>query len=155
MPQVFGSHELGLISEASLWSEAGYLEDVEAHEKALEQAGFESGQFPTNIDRTNFHPRGEIWGQHLRSDANHHTWAIARIANPGVDPNSRKTDVGGQRPRYSVEIHSVPKNPGGRARGSVTPIWEGNDIRHFLSGQRRDGGMTWPDVQRAMSGPKK
>src|SRR5689334_2341946 len=124
MPQVFGAEELGLIIEASLWSESGFLEDVEAHEKALADAGFEHNNFPANVDRSNFHPRGDVWGQHLRSDANHHTWALARVANPEVNPNARQTEVGGQKPRYSVEIHSVPKNPQGRMRGSITPIWE-------------------------------
>lgn len=157
MPQLFGADQVDLISLSSLWFEAGFLENVEAHEKALGDAGFEQGQLPANIDRRGFHPRGDAWGKHLRSDQNHHTWAVARVANPQVDPNARRTDVGGQTPRYTVEIHSVPKNPqSGRARGSVTPIWEGNDITEFLGGRRGDGGMTWPDVQKVMAtGPRR
>lgn len=156
MPQVFGADELGLIAESSLLAEAGFLEDVEAHEQALGSAGFGHNDFPVNVDKSNFHPRGDVWGQHLRSDPSHHTWALARVANPETNPNARITDVGGQKPRYSVEIHSVPKNPQSRARGSITPIWEGNDIREFLGGRRTDGGMTWPDVQKAMqTGPRR
>jgi hypothetical protein len=158
MPQVFGSDELGLVSESSfLWVEAGFLEDVEAHEQALKGAGFEEGNLPHYIDRSGFHPRGVAYGQHLRSDGTHHTWAVARVANPDVDPNARETTVGGQTPRYSVEIHAVPKNPNGRARGSITPIWQGNDIRQFLNGQRRSPeDMTWPQVQKAMAtGPRR
>lgn len=157
MPQVFGSDQLGLVSESSLWIESGFLENVEAHENALGEAGFEQGSLPTHIDSSGFHPRGDVWGQHLRSDPKHHTWAVARVAHPETDPNARQTDVGGSKPRYSVEIHSVPRNPqSARAKGSVTPIWEGNDIRHFLSGGGGRGGMTWPDVQRAMStGPRR
>lgn len=157
MPQVFGSDKLGLIAESSLWSEAGYVEDVEAHEGALHDAGFEEGNTPVNVDKTGFHPRGSFWGQHLRSDPGkdgNHTWAIARVANPTTDPNAKQFEIGG-RPRYVVEIHTVPKNPQStKARGSVTPIWEGNDIRHFLTG--RGTGMGWPQVQKAMStGPRR
>jgi hypothetical protein len=156
MPQVFGSDQTGLIAEASLWSESGFLEDVEGHEKALAGAGFEHGAIPTYANKEGFHPRGDVWGQHLTSDNTHHTWAVARVQNPDVDPNSRQTAVGGAKPRYAVEIHKVPKNPQStRARNAVTPIWEGNDINHFLEG-RPGGGMGWPQVQKAMQrGPRK
>lgn len=151
MPQLFGVDQLDLMSLSSLWVEAGFLENVEAHEKALSSAGFNQGELPANVNKEGFHPRGDVWGQHLRSDSTHHTWAVARVVNPMMDPNARRTDVGGEKPRYSVEIHSVPKVQGSaRARGSITPIWEGNDITEFLEGRRTDGGMTWPDVQRAM-----
>lgn len=154
MPQVFGSDELVLIAKSSLWVEAGFLEDVEAHEKALHDAGFENQEdLPVYLDTSGFHPRGYYWGQHLTSDKNHHTWVVARTANPEVDPNRRDTNVGG-RHRYAVELHKVPVNPdNARTPGSVTPLWEGNDIRHFLTGQRRDSHdqrMTWPQVQRVM-----
>lgn len=157
MPQVFGADQLGLMAEASLWVEAEYLDDVEAHENALRGAGFNQGELPTYIDKSQFHPRGDVWGQHLTSPGQHHVWAVARVQNPEVNPNARQTDVGGETPRYKVEIHRVPRNPNGRAKNEVIPVWEGNDIRHFLSGQgARPGQMTWPHVQRAMgSGPRK
>jgi hypothetical protein len=155
MPQVFGADELGLVVETSLWIEAGFLEDVEAHEASLRDAGFNQGDLPVYVDRTGFHPRGDVWGQPLTSDRAHHTWAVARVANPETDPNARQTDVGGAKPRYAVEIHKVPKNPQSRAQGSITSLWEGNDIRQFLTGRgAKAGQMTWPHVQRAMqTGP--
>lgn len=158
MPQVFGAEELGLLSMSSLWVEADFLSDVDEHEKALAGAGFEHSALPTYIDDSGFHPRGNVWGQHLTSDGTHHTWAVARVANPGANPNARETGIGGVKPRYAVEIHKVPKNPqSARVRNTVTPIWEGNDIRQFVSGEgARPGRMTWPDVQKAMTkGPRK
>lgn len=156
MPQVFGTDQIGLMATASLWLEAGYLEDVEDHERALADKGFEHGAVPTHVNREGFHPRGDVWGQHLTSDKTHHTWAIARVANPQANPNAKETQVGGIKPRYTVEIHKVPKNPeSARAHHLVTPIWEGNNINHFLEG-RPGGGMGWPQVQRAMqTGPRK
>lgn len=156
MPQVFGAGEIGLISQASLWVQADFLEDVDEHERALAGAGFED-RLPAFLDRSGFHPRGDVWGQHLMSDKTHHTWAIARVANPRAEPNARQTEVGGASPRYAVEIHKVPVNPEGRAKGSVTPVWEGNDIRHFLTGQgARPGQMTWAHIQKAMQqGPRR
>lgn len=158
MPQVFGEGQLDLMRTSSLWTHAGYLEDVEAHEKALDAAGFKQGELPANVNKAGFDPRGDVWGQHLTSDKDHHTWAIARVANTGTNPNARQTDVGGAKPRYVVEIHKVPKNPqSARARGSVTPFWEGNDVRQFLTGQgAKPGQMTWAHVQKAMStGPRR
>lgn len=160
MPQVFGADQIGLISQASLFSEAGFIEDVDAHEEALRGAGFDDGNLPVRMDRSGFHPRGAVFGQHLTSDKAHHTWAIARVANPEVNPNARETDVGGPKSRYAVEIHKVPVDPSNaRTPASVTPIWEGNDIRQFVHGQRigpDDKRMTWPRVQQAMMrGPRK
>ncbi len=156
MPQVFGADEIGLISESSLWTKAEFIDDVNEHERALGEAGFED-RLPARLDRSSFHPRGDAWGQHLRSDRTHHTWAIARVSNPETNPNARQTDVGGAKPRYSVEIHAVPINPDSRVKGSVTPVWEGNDIRHFLTGQgAKPGQMTWAHIQRAMQqGPRR
>lgn len=153
MPQVFGSGQLGLIAESSLWVEAGFLEDIEAHEGALAGAGFDQADLPVNLDTTGFHPRGSVWGQHLTSDKNHHTWVIARTANPETNPNARDTSVGG-KPRYVAEVHKIPVNPQNtRVAGSVMPIWHGSDIRQFVNGQRRgpdDRELTWPQVQQAM-----
>jgi hypothetical protein len=43
------------------------------------------------------------------------------VQNPDVDPNARQ---------------KVPKNSqSARVRNAVTPIWEGNDINHFLGGR--------------------
>lgn len=156
MPQVFGADELGLVAESSLWVEAGFLEDVEAHEAALHEAGFGQQELPVLINRSDFHPRGDVWGQHLTSDKTHHTWAVARVQNPEVDPNAKQFGIGGARPRYSVEIHKVPVNPHGRARPEALQVWEGNDIRQFITGQgMKTGQMAWPHIQQAMRlGPK-
>lgn len=156
MPQVFGAEELELVKTASLWVEADFLGDVEKHENALAGAGFDSETLPVNLDRSVLHPRGQVWGQHLRSDGTHHYYAVAHVANPEVDPNARETSVGGAKSRYSVEVHAVPKNPQGRAKGVVTPVWHGNDVTKFLGGVRRSpDDMTWPDIQRTMKkGPR-
>ncbi|HEY6018627.1 MAG TPA: hypothetical protein VIY48_01690 [Candidatus Paceibacterota bacterium] len=159
MPQVFGSGEIELTKVSAFFVEADYLDDVQAHENALSGAGFDSDSIPVNLDRTGHNPRGQIWGKHLMSDNTHHRYAIVRVSNPEVNPNDKEAAVGGVR-RYAAEIHTVPrypagsqKNPSGRIKGSVTPIWQGNDITKFIGGVRRgpeDVGRTWPDIQKAM-----
>lgn len=157
MPQVFGVSELPLFAVASLWVEADFLDDVNAHEKAISDSGFTSEGLPPNLNTTGFHPRGQVWGQHLASTPTHHTWGILRVANPAANPNSTDFSVGGEVPRYSFEIHHFPRASG--KAGTVTPVWQGNDATQFLSGRLRnrdDVGKTWPDIEKALRrGPRK
>jgi hypothetical protein len=141
MPQVFGSEQIDLISEASLWVDSASLQGdprtTDLFGQFLNQEGFgerEKGLSPEETSLANGRliytrslgnktirdqpPRRDSSGQLLNGNG-YHEFVVH--LNPRVAEGSKETSVGGPK-RYELSYHHVDRDGGLLA----VPIWSGN-----------------------------